>query len=153
MQAPFKKITPNIAGPAWIYLGAQRHESDCSGCPLRRKVTEKEWKCTVSGDYEVAGRGQSCPCPSKPIIYRTAEMERPVCPEGSAIIDLRIVHWSQRAQVTQKDMDQGCIPAWADRGGEPRPLDGYSLEIQVMACSRSKWSHYCITWKRKGGAE
>lgn len=153
MQAPFKKITPSIAGPAWVYCGAHRKESDCSGCPLRIGADPVERKCSVSGSYEVPGMAQSCPCPSKPASYRTTEMERPVCPEGSAIIDLRIVHWSQRAQVAQKDMDQGCIPAWADRGGEPRPLDGYSLEVHPMASSRSKWSHYRITWKRKGGAE
>lgn len=157
MKAPYNvEYLPPVAAYSSIYLGSHRKEKDCRECPFNLDKSTAGTKCKATGEYNpTPGNYPSvCPYPSKPAwIKDSRDISRPVCPEGSAIIDLRTIHWTKRAEVGQEDMDRGCIPAMADRGGEPRPLEGFWIEVQALAGSRSKWSYYRITWRRKDGAQ
>lgn len=157
MKVPSKtQYLPPVAACSSIYLSAHRKEQDCSGCPFHEDKGAVGTKCKATGEYNPLPHSlpAACPYPSRPAwVEDGREVTRPVCPEGSAIIDLRMVHWTRRAEVAQGDMDRGCIPAWADRGGEPRALPGYSIEAHALAGARSKWSYHNVTWKVKDGTK
>lgn len=151
MKAQSKIVLPSIFGPEWMYGGAKRREDDCTGCPLRLSVPLRGlFKCRATGDYEVPEvRPQACPCPTKPELVQDGDILRPVCPSGSAIIDLKIIHWTRREEVAKGDILKGCIPATIGRGGKAEALPGFSLEVHPMGDNRSPWSYYRLTWKKE----
>lgn len=146
------EFLPKVAAYSSIYSGDVRRESNCSGCPFSEYMRSAGLKCKSTGVYSPHPEttGSACPYPTKPErILDHKGIFRPMCPEGSAVIDLRGIHWTRRAKLAGEDMENGCIPAWADRGGEPRPVYGYSIEVRPLTGDNSPWSIYRITWRKK----
>jgi hypothetical protein len=154
MKAPSsRKYLPPVASSYSIaYTESTREEKDCQGCPFAEARPRGEIKCKSTGTYNpYPGKcPSSCPYPTKPVWVKDEQgLVRPVCPQGTAYINLRLIHWAKRAEVGQSDMNCGCIPAMVARGGEPRPLEGFWLDVQVLTRSRAKWSYYSIAWGPK----
>lgn len=151
------KIFPSFMGPSTVYDGLRRQEHSCEGCPLRQTITPPgviEHKCRITGEYEVPASPSSCPLPCIPKMAKvSAESERVVCPQGSTIIDLRMIHWKNRQEVAQRDLDNGCIPAQALKRGEIVALDGFRVVCTSLEKCGSKWARFSIEWEELKGED
>ena len=145
------KILPPFMGPDRVYMGKHRRSLSCENCPLRQEVpfgAHVEHKCRITGEYEVPSRTSVCPLPCAPrMVEVSEEVERPVCFQGSAVIDLRSIHWSYRQEVAQRDLENGCIPAQALKGGEIVALEGFRVTCKPFGGRGSRWGRFIIEWE------